>query len=50
MGAIVGIQKQREIEIWNSFEVPLTPGGDFDIVYFNTKRDQYKQVLVYLDM
>lgn len=44
MGVIVGIQKQREIEIWNSFEVPLTADGDFDAIYFNTKRDQYKQV------
>jgi hypothetical protein len=46
MGAIVGIQKQREIEIWNSFEVPLTADGDFDATYFNTKKEQYKQVLI----
>ncbi|KAJ3343046.1 COP9 signalosome complex subunit 6 [Gonapodya sp. JEL0774] len=47
-GALLGIQSGREIEIFNSFELPHNIGADgtvtIDKVYFVTKQEQFRQV------
>ncbi|KAH9273381.1 hypothetical protein BASA83_004383 [Batrachochytrium salamandrivorans] len=52
LGALVGIQTGRDIEILNSFELPfheIDTQPTIDMVYFNFKQDQYKQVYPTMD-
>ncbi|SAM08813.1 hypothetical protein [Absidia glauca] len=49
-GAILAQQSGREIDIINSFEVPLDPAElTIDPTYLDTKLDQLKQVFPNLD-
>ncbi|KAH6568960.1 hypothetical protein BASA62_005153 [Batrachochytrium salamandrivorans] len=54
LGALVGIQTGRDIEILNSFELPfheIDTQPTIDMVYFNFKQDQceYKRISVFRD-
>ncbi|KAK6092142.1 hypothetical protein MT418_007396 [Batrachochytrium dendrobatidis] len=52
IGALIGIQIGREVEILNSFELPCTLVDGQTIVdmsYFSFKQDQYKQVYPTMD-
>ena len=40
VGALLGQQTGRTIEVSNSFELALTPAGKLDSEYARTKRDQ----------
>ncbi|KAI8897742.1 maintenance of mitochondrial structure and function-domain-containing protein [Globomyces pollinis-pini] len=50
IGSLMGIQNGRDIEIMNSFELPLTQTNDINIAYFIEKQEQYKQVFPTLDV
>ncbi|KAI8925829.1 maintenance of mitochondrial structure and function-domain-containing protein [Entophlyctis helioformis] len=53
IGALVGVQTGRDIEILNSYELPFTRSPDnsivVDMAYFAFKQDQYKEVFPTLD-
>lgn len=52
LGAIIGKQKGRNVEIMNSFELVFQTVDDstvFDRDYYNTKEEQFKQVFSDLD-
>ncbi|KAI9015561.1 maintenance of mitochondrial structure and function-domain-containing protein [Hyaloraphidium curvatum] len=47
LGALLGIQKGRDVEIFNSFEVPFKDVDgkmEIDKTYFTTKQEQLRQV------
>lgn len=50
LGALIGKQKDRTIEIMNSFELSYTVMDDTSLVidraYYNSKEEQFKQVCV----
>lgn len=48
IGAILGNQNGREIEIMNSFEIPIN-ANTVDKVFFLQKQEQYKQVFPKLE-
>lgn len=54
LGFILGVQHEREIEIFNSFELPFQQLShtqcSFDEDYAQTKRAQYKQVFEHLEI
>lgn len=51
LGALIGKQKDRNIEIMNSFELSYTVLEDSSLVidrdYYNSKEEQFKQVSYY---
>nr|CAG4650279.1 EOG090X08T4 [Sida crystallina] len=53
IGALIGKQKGRSLEIMNSFELVFTVIEDRDVVidrdYYNTKEEQFKQVFSEMD-
>lgn len=54
VGALIGKQKDRTIEIMNSFELSYTMLEDLTLVidreYYNTKEEQFKQVGHYFNI
>jgi len=48
LGALIGKQKDRTIEIMNSFELSYNVTDDMELVidrdYYNSKEEQFKQV------
>ncbi|KAI0095258.1 COP9 signalosome subunit 6 [Irpex rosettiformis] len=50
IGALLGTQNGREVEIVNTFELAMEEGGQtVDQVFFNQRREQYKQVFPSLE-
>ncbi|KAI0001818.1 maintenance of mitochondrial structure and function-domain-containing protein, partial [Russula vinacea] len=49
LGALLGTQNGREVEIVNTFEVALEQGEKVDHGSFNARREQYKQVFPSLE-
>lgn len=51
LGALIGKQKDRTLEIMNSFELSYTVLDDLSLVidrdYYNSKEEQFKQVIKY---
>lgn len=48
LGALIGKQKDRTLEIMNSFELSYTVSDDASLIidrsYYNSKEEQFKQV------
>ncbi|EIM83487.1 COP9 signalosome subunit 6 [Stereum hirsutum FP-91666 SS1] len=49
LGALLGTQNGREVDIVNTFELAVQEGEKLDHVFFNSRRDQYKQVFPSLE-
>ncbi|XP_062521830.1 COP9 signalosome complex subunit 6-like [Corticium candelabrum] len=53
LGALIGTQKGRNLEIFNSFELQCDVGNDHDVIinreYYTTKEEQFKMVFKDLD-
>ncbi|KAJ3098425.1 COP9 signalosome complex subunit 6 [Phlyctochytrium planicorne] len=52
-GAVIGTQNGRDIEIFNSYELPFTTSGNdvtIDKNYFLSKQEQFRQVFPKYDM